>query len=419
MNKIISKLFYIPFTEYYGSYYMNLTLGNPHQTQLKSIDLELQITWTDNIFYKPINSSTSKKISETFLSFRKIDLYGFIYSDIITFINEEYKPINLNNFHFAVINNTRGYDSRIGGFGFCFKFTDFKYSIIHNLFYQNLISKKKFGIVPNNIFNDNINNNFSNKNIINNNNFGKFFFGGIPLNLTYNLYKSSCKITEKYNFWSCELSYIFIGEISEKYENKYYKNNDYSYFNSAESRILVPEKFMIYLKENYLKQYLENKTCNYILYGMNYRFECECNIIKNLDKLTFIFDSFQFIFNYSQLFIFYGNNICNSIIYSNHLRYNNFVFGVPFLKNFYTEFSYDDKIIFFYSNHKFESIEWDKIFRWRKSIRYLFYLILILFFSFSIFYLRILLKKKKRKGFQKFSKKLNQEKNDNYIELQE
>ncbi len=67
---------------------------------------------------------------------------------------------------------------------------------------------------------------------------------------------------------------------------------------------------------------------------MNHRFECEFNIIKNLDKLTFIFDSFQFIFNCFQLFIFYGNNICNSIIYSNYLRYNNCVFGVPFFKNF-------------------------------------------------------------------------------------
>ena len=71
-----------------------------------------------------------------------------------------------------------------------------------------------------------------------------------------------------------------------------------------------------------------------------------------------------------------------TIIYSNHLRYNNCVFGVPFLKTFYTGFIYDDKIIFFYSNNKYESIEWDKIFCWKKSVKYLFYLILILFYSF-------------------------------------
>ena len=75
-----------------------------------------------------------------------------------------------------------------------------------------------------------------------------------------------------------------------------------------------------------------------------------------------------------------------------------------FLQTFYTEFIYDDKIIFFYSNHKFENIEWDKIFCWKKSVRYLFYLILILFFSFSILYLRILLKKKKEKVLKNFPK---------------
>ena len=66
INKRISKLFYFSFTEYYGSYYMNLTLGNLHRTQLKSIDLELQITISDNIFYKPFNSSISKKILNFF-----------------------------------------------------------------------------------------------------------------------------------------------------------------------------------------------------------------------------------------------------------------------------------------------------------------------------------------------------------------
>ena len=71
---------------------------------------------------------------------------------------------------------------------------------------------------------------------------------------------------------------------------------------------------MIYLKKNYLKKYLENKTCNYILYPMNHRFECEYNIIKNLDKLTFFFDSFQFIFDCCIYFL-YGKNICNYYLF--------------------------------------------------------------------------------------------------------
>ncbi len=403
INIISSKLFYIPFTEISGSYYMNLTIGTPYQNQLKAIDQELAITWTDNYFYNPNNSSSSKELSEVTLSFRKINLYGNLYSDIITFINEEYKPIILNDFNFAVIKNTKGYDSRVGGFGFAYKFSDLKYSIIHFLYDKNLISKRAFGIIPNNNLK---------------NNYGKFFFGGLPNQLINNLFKSYCKITNKYNFWSCEMSYVFFGEISEKYENKFYQNNDYSYFNSAEHRILVPIKFMEYLKENYFVEYLKNKSCEYILYGMNFRFECKCDIIKNFEKLTFIFDSFQFTFNYSQLFQEYGGGICNSIIYSNHLRNNNFIFGTPFLKNFYSEFSYDDKIVYFYSNKKFESIEWDKIFPWRKTIRYAFYLIFILFTILSIFYMKNKIKKKKRKGYKIFSEKIYKE-NESVIELNE
>jgi hypothetical protein len=160
INIISSKLFYIPFTEISGSYYMNLTIGTPYQNQLKAIDQELAITWTDNYFYNPNNSSSSKELSEVTLSFRKINLYGNLYSDIITFINEEYKPIILNDFNFAVIKNTKGYDSRVGGFGFAYKFSDLKYSIIHFLYDKNLISKRAFGIIPNNNLK---------------NNYGKFF----------------------------------------------------------------------------------------------------------------------------------------------------------------------------------------------------------------------------------------------------
>ena len=76
---------------------------------------------------------------------------------------------------------------------------------------------------------------------------------------------------------------------------------------------------------------------------MNHRFECEYNIIKNINFFFLIlFNLFLIV-----VFIFCMARIFVTIIYSNHLRYNNCVFGVPFLKTFYTGFIYDDKIIFF------------------------------------------------------------------------
>ena len=39
---------------------------------------------------------------------------------------------------------------------------------------------------------------------------------------------------------------------------------------------------MEYFKENYFIENLKNKYCEYIIYGMNFRFDFKCDNIKNL-----------------------------------------------------------------------------------------------------------------------------------------
>ena len=356
------KIIYIPYDLNFGAYFINISFGDPPQNAYLAIDQELSVTWTDAIHYKKENSLTCKELSDTKLSFRKYNLFGKSIQDKIN-LSSTNSTVLIDNFTFVSITNTRGYDSRIGGVGLTHKLQNTSYSLIHHLKKNNYINNLEYSFIPNKY----INNNGSLTN------GGFIFFGGMPQYLLLNKNQYQCKKTRKFNFWSCELQYIFLGKISYSNKNNYYDNSDYSYFNGAERRILVPESFMKFLKNNYFNDQINENKCKYKMYGMNYLFECFCDVVNNLTNISFIIDDYQYEFKPEELFEKYGGGFCNFLIQSNHLRNNNFLFGTPFLNKYISNFDYEKEYIEFFTNAIIIKVDLNKLFPWKKIVRYIVY----------------------------------------------
>ena len=393
---IEEKFIKYPFKTNFGGYYMELFIGNPTQKIYHGIDQGLTVTWTDYSMYSPDKSSTKHIIKDdTQLKFQNMRLYGKEITDDIIFLNDNKKDIIMNSFPFFLISNSRGYNSRVGGIGLAYKFTDTKYSLVHQLKQHNLISSLSFSLIPPN----------------QNENNGTIYFGPIPLELTYNKKLSSCSIVGRYANWACDLSYIFFGEISYVYDNVYFNNKDYAYFQSAEKRILAPGKFMKYLNSTVFKEHIQNKKCFYEMYGMNFQFQCNCDIGYSLPDFNFVFDSISYTFTAKDLFEINHGDVCNFLIVSNHIRDNNWIFGTSFLKHYITKFDYEDKSVNFYysSDKKVEAVDLDAIFPWKRILRYIGYFALVLVSLSIVVYVIMRLKAKKKRKMKRLIEQVGQQ----------
>ena len=400
-SKYEEKIIYFPIELNFNAFYANIYIGEPERKVLLPLDQEFQILWADSGGYRSENSVTSNLINETKIHFRKFyNFNGYTISDKICLRNNidiktneiinKTNNIILEDFWLIVVGYIRGYDNRVGGIGLAYKFEDEKYSLIHQLKQRNLITHLNYGFIPSSLINSididgNINNNTENKN-----KDGLVFFGGVPKNYINNKYRYNCKVTEKYNFWSCELPYIYIGEIN-KYnnsENLYFTNNNYAYFNAAERRILAPKDFMSFLKINYFLDDLNNQNCKYYMYGHNHLFECKCEIKDKFPNISFIIGSYKYTFTSSELFMNYGGGFCQFVIQENHLRENNFLIGTPFLHKFISNFDYETKYISFYSEKQLEQIDLEELFHPSHLVRNLVIIGIILLFIGIFFLIR-------------------------------
>jgi hypothetical protein len=303
-----------------------------------------------------------------------------------------------------MVGHIRGYDNRVGGIGLAYKFADEKYSLIHQLKEKNIINHLSYGFIPSlliNTYEKNENENINETLLNNKNKDGIVFFGGIPKNYIFNKYRYNCKLTEKYNFWSCELSHVFIGDINKNNnsENIYFENNNYAYFNAAEMRILAPRDFIIFLKINYFQNELLDGDCKYYMYG-TYIFECKCELRDKFPNISFIFNNYKYTFTSSELFKDYGGGLCHFLIQDNSLRHNNFLFGAPFMSKVISNFDYETKYITFYSPNKLEEINIKELFHPSQIKRYL------IIFGIFLFIIGFILLIKKKLGERKHKKDL-------------
>ena len=337
-NKIkTSNIVIIPLKEEYNVLNVEMTIGTPPQIFKHSIEQYLTTIWTSENFYN-IHQSTSFKIikENQKMNFQMYTIFGQLVEETFAFTTVELnntenkgKTIILNNIPFVNTFNIRGFNSRVGGIGLAYKFHDIKYSFIHILYERKYIDYLSYSFIPSRFID------YSSPLLL---------LGKLPNDLTKNLNKVICKVNKKYYGWSCILN-------SLKINNHYYENNYYAYFQYSDHRILAPDDYMDFLNKYIFKEYIDKNICFYELYGMNHRFNCQCKIRETFPNIIFIFDGNKLELGGKELFFEEDNN-CLFIIWDNHIRRNNWVFGHSFMNKFLMEFDYNSNEIYFYSKKK-------------------------------------------------------------------
>ena len=157
-----------------------------------------------------------------------------------------------------------------GIIGVSFKFSDEKYSLIHQLKNQGFIDHLSFA--------------FSAIGFQNN---GQMFFGSIPESYISNMNKNVIKVDQSRKGWGVPLDSIefTIDDKTYQYENKYY-----AHFNAYEDRIFVPDDFFMYLNDIAFKKYYNNGECHLTADTRRKYINCNITMIN-----SFLFVSYFFV----------------------------------------------------------------------------------------------------------------------------
>ena len=214
-----------------------------------------------------------------------------------------------------------------------FKFQNESFSFTHNLLHNKKIQTSQFAL------------DYFHKQI---------HFGGVPFDIINGKYSYKMKVNEQYNTWGLNLKYVYIGNLYN-YTFLYNNHNQYSFFDSINEEINVPEEFIDFIKNVWLKSYIEKNICFYFENRKIKKFECNCSITKSLpSRFYFVFDKREISLPIQVLFE--NISLQNEKIQKCKLKLINYQrgdgkmnnywsFGNIFLRNFITIFHYDEKTI--------------------------------------------------------------------------
>jgi len=360
-------------------FYINIEIGTPKQK------LKANIEFTKFIFYISGDKNYKKynpKISNTYKAnstkeeIIDCDLFynGFFSNETIYLNNIKYE-----NFSFILSGNSTNYYKMFScSIGLGIPAFYLKRNVIN--FIEILFSKKE---IKSYSF-------FINQK---NENEGQIIIGKFPHEFYLEKYKfkkyesSYIEITSYYNFWNCEFEFI-------NFDNKTFYKKHMVLFDFNLEGLILGGNFFDYIKDNFFKNYINDKICFEKNYS-NYRFiYCQKNKKINIDNFQNIIFynkdfNYTFYFNYTELFKEKGNYTF-FLIFS-HIEYFSMVaLGRIFFNKYQLGFNYDRRIILFYKDNL------EKIINHRFN-----YLIIIIFILFIIlcfclyYYLKIFKKKKK------------------------
>ena len=360
-------------------YYINIEIGTPKQK------LKANIEFTKFIFYISGDKNYKKynpKISNTYKAnstkeeIIDCDLFynGFFSNETIYLNNIKY-----DNFSFILSGNSTNFYKMFScsiGLGIpAFYLKRNVINFIEILFLKKEIKSYSFFINQKN------------------ENEGQIIIGKFPHEFYLEKYKfkkyesSYIEITSYYNFWNCQFDFI-------NFDNKTFYNNHMVLFDFNLEGLILGKTFFDYVKDNFFRNYINEKICfdkNYSNYIFIY---CEKNKNINFENFSDIIFynrdfNYTFYFNYTELFKEKGNYIF-FLIFSNIEYYSMVGLGRIFLNKYQLGFNYDRRIILFYKDNL------EKIINHRFN-----YLIIIIFILFIIlcfclyYYLKIFKKKKK------------------------
>ena len=317
-----NKYFTTNFTVDYSSPGFFLQAGTPFKTQSVQLSLTYPYTWVSFVTYDNNQSSTSELINNNieFPSDNYGSLIGLEVRDIISFPNN----ISLNNFSFFIL-RSKSITFEFSILSLSRAYNDTKYSIIHQLYNEGLIGYKSFTleyIEPND---------------------GVIYFGKYPF--YKNKYQFTCKATlMQNNLWGCDLKMVVFGDGNKKY----YFNNKYASHFSAGAQLLVPDGFILFLKETYFKSALEKNICK--LTSLK-QFECETNSIKQFGDLIIVFESTGLILRSNELWKSINYFQSTFLMHGGHNVFsgikNEWYIGKELLDKFTTTFDYEQNTITF------------------------------------------------------------------------
>lgn len=360
----ILQLFYSPIIDTFAT---TVFFGSKNQKQFKRINLCKPYTWfTKESFDK--NESTSYNYIQTItLNFSFTSAVAEQATETV-FVDRK----SITNFPFYLIDNSEYFTIRYGSLGLAHIFDNSSYSLIHQLYNQQYISKLSFGFQPTTKSN------------------GYFYIGGLPSVTKNNTHTAYCKAKHNDINWSCSLTKVYFDHYYPHNNTNIthvFPNDNYSYFQSSESKIFAPKDFINYLSETLFKTLLEKQDCFYEnapQFGMIY-----CSFIQfNFSMVNFVFDSHSYKIDINDLF-YCQNKRCEFDILSNKWNANSWIFGTSFLKHFSSEFDYEKHKISFYSPSEFAYVGVNHI---KQSISILLMinsaiLVLVLFYNVILWFM--------------------------------
>lgn len=305
------------FTRISGAYSVTLS-----PRKMFNIDLAFQYNWASTNYYHLTTSQNAKIISnDTTLILEQQIQNPLLVADIFT-----YENITINPLYFFLFKGTfDNYDS----LSFSYKhYTN--HSVVNTLYENNVIRRRAFGIRATTERD------------------GVLYLGGFPQSVINEFkYKHSCNVITTQHTWGCALTKVKVG-------NKMFDNVEPSYFQTNDKRILVPKRFMAFMKENYFNAYIQNKTCVFRSILKYNFYECIYNQTQYFPIISFYFDDVEIPINSEHLYrvvnLSNGNIIKQYFIEENYENENQWIFALAFIKSNPMLFDYDNSTITFYYN---------------------------------------------------------------------
>ena len=330
--------------------------GTPEQEMNLVLDIGSPRTWISDQSFKKGDSSTYSDMGET----ESFTQYDFTYSGKASTETFTLADKKLSEFKFLLANNLQNVKMQGAlslGHEYDSKHKSLVYEMSHvcNTFYNMFLFK------------------------FDENNEGELLIGDITddqkrkyqyINKCLFLKGGSANDQIK---WRCEITQIFIGGIedfptfrdnmmeqtgyyiSKTDYNKLIEVNEPVVFETIFDKIYVPKDTMEYLKENYLKNIVDNKKmCQYNDNGDNVKVSCTKEEVSKLKRLNFVLSEKTALAFPSQSLFACGNSDRCEFLIQYDSKYPGYIFGIPVFKLYHITFDYNNRdLIFFGKSDKY------------------------------------------------------------------
>ena len=284
---------------------VKISIGTPKKEAKLLLDIGSDISWINsNIFQKEKSTTLNDKKTNVTKIFYDIDIKGQWVKDVFTFLDEDFL---IENFDFILTTEYKGNTALNGGLSLANKYLNKEFCVLHRMKQMQLINHEMFSLK----FIDRTK--------------GKIYIGDLSPELKNQkklfdqcVLQKSEKVAEKIK-WACQLTQIFIGELSNKelmfgQMEKVYKIskenhpmiddiNQRAEFETTVNRILLPsseEEYLSFFEEYFFLNDKHKKICSKIKKETETSFECQIDEITFLKNVNFVFDNRIALFIYKE-----------------------------------------------------------------------------------------------------------------------